>query len=462
MVERVSDWMVNGMPLAIKRLSRWRSHAWIRAAARLALAAFLAHSAAGMADTADRKGTCDAECVAVGQWQFTLGVGAGIRLNPLTDADDTPLFILPEVSYYGRRFFMRNLDVGFTLLETDRHQLNLLATPSYDQMYFNRWDPLNFTFAGGAGSASGTSAAARPGSSAYTSINISSTRSGGGLGASPADPSDSGAPGESTDGGGMLSVTGSVSADVQVEINGTLISMSSQVIGNEGNIINVSISDDLLSVDGISASDQLALLSDGTLELKDISGDLKAATMDVTGAERITVMAGPEAFVVNAQTRVESAPPQISYDAVKKRRLSGLAGVEYSYSLPWASVHLQALQDFTNIHHGQEVRVAAVIPLDFSSHKFALTLGANHKSREILDYYYGIDATEVASINGQYSIREGGTETLVRIDWQKPVNDKWTLRAKVQYLGLPSQITRSPLVAKDYVVSAFIGGVYHF
>lgn len=82
-------------------------------------------------------------CVEVGAWRFGLNIGLGVRTNPLYKGDDIPLILLPQISYYGERFFLENLDAGFTLFETPRTMLNLLVTPSYDGVFFNRWDPGN-------------------------------------------------------------------------------------------------------------------------------------------------------------------------------------------------------------------------------------------------------------------------------------------------------------------------------
>ena len=84
------------------------------------------------------------DCVEVGKWEFSLGIGAGVRTNPVEDAKDIPLFLIPEISYSGERFFVQNLDLGVFLWESDTQQLNLLATPGYDDVYFHRWSPNNF------------------------------------------------------------------------------------------------------------------------------------------------------------------------------------------------------------------------------------------------------------------------------------------------------------------------------
>ena len=57
------------------------------------------------------------DCVAIGRWNFSVALGAGVRTNPLVNGKDIPLIVIPQVSYYGKRFFIDNLDLGFTLIE---------------------------------------------------------------------------------------------------------------------------------------------------------------------------------------------------------------------------------------------------------------------------------------------------------------------------------------------------------
>lgn len=107
----------------------------------LLLLALFTHPLIAWADT------CAAEtpgCAEIGSWQVSIGLGLGVRTNPVMDNDDIPLIVLPEISYTGQRFFLQNLDFGFVLWETPAQQLNLLATPSYDQVFFHRWSPGNF------------------------------------------------------------------------------------------------------------------------------------------------------------------------------------------------------------------------------------------------------------------------------------------------------------------------------
>ena len=78
------------------------------------------------------------------RWQLSVALGLGVRTNPVMDNDDIPLIILPQFSYQGERFFIQNLDIGYSLFQNDTQQFSVLLTPSYDQIFFNEWDVSNF------------------------------------------------------------------------------------------------------------------------------------------------------------------------------------------------------------------------------------------------------------------------------------------------------------------------------
>lgn len=83
------------------------------------------------------------DCVAVGDLEVSVSVGYGTRTNPVVGRDDIPLFVLPQVSYYGKRFFLESLEPGVTLYESDAHTFNLIASPGFDRVFFNRKDLQN-------------------------------------------------------------------------------------------------------------------------------------------------------------------------------------------------------------------------------------------------------------------------------------------------------------------------------
>ncbi len=90
-------------------------------------------------------------CVAVGTWEVQMALGAGVRTNPLLDSDDIPLVVIPQVSYYGKRLFLENLELGYTLVETPELMINALITPNGDGLFFFRDGLSRFVLDGGFG-----------------------------------------------------------------------------------------------------------------------------------------------------------------------------------------------------------------------------------------------------------------------------------------------------------------------
>jgi outer membrane protein len=105
-------------------------------------------------------GKCTAaspDCVMVGEWDLSIAVGAGVRTNPIAGRGDIPIIVIPQLSYYGRRFFLDNLEPGFTLFEGESNTVNLIATPGYDRVFFSRNDLQNVFVNGPLGSTGGGS-----------------------------------------------------------------------------------------------------------------------------------------------------------------------------------------------------------------------------------------------------------------------------------------------------------------
>jgi len=96
--------------------------------------------------------TCSApspECAVVGQFEISVSLGVGQRSNPIAGRSDIPLIVIPHISYYGKRFFVENLELGYTLHDGDTNTFSLVAAPGYDRVFFYRNDLQNIFIAGG-------------------------------------------------------------------------------------------------------------------------------------------------------------------------------------------------------------------------------------------------------------------------------------------------------------------------
>lgn len=380
---------------------------------------------------------CTTDCVEVGQWRFALGVGVGFRENPLHKGDGTPLIVLPEVEYYGKRFFLKNFELGYTLFENPRHQMNAIVGPSYDQMYFNRWDPLNLTDSSGFSAAPSISSPVL--ASSYSAH----------IGRDFERASESSAPADD-------SLDESVSPG-WLNLNGQWISPSdTNLSGRSGNPITVRTgADESFIISGLQRDDELIV--DGQVFLAEqdwiAAENAQGETVKLADAVEIKALMGGGA----------ASPTHLASRDVKARRAAGLAGIEYFYDGSWVNLHLQGLQDVTGVHDGSELRAALIFPWFVGDgQKWALTLGASSQSREVLDYYYGVDSGDTSIEDLWYSPTSSGLSKLVRLDWQKSINRNWSWRAMAQHRRFAQNARASPLVTQAGISSFFIGGVYHF
>ncbi|MCP8898869.1 MipA/OmpV family protein [Gilvimarinus xylanilyticus] len=301
------------------------------------------------------------DCMAVGSWQFSVGLGLGVRTNPLYDGDDIPLVLLPEISYYGERFFLDTTSLGFTLVETPAHMLNAVATLGLEQMYFNDLSLGNFVLEG----------------------------TGGGFNV-----------------GGLV---------------------SSGSLGNGAENLDMNV------------------------------------PRDETITPNTTDKDGPNEFF----HKTMNSPPAPVGDAVTlndigKRRMAVLGGLEYAYYRGRTAFSVQLLQDVSGVHKGQEVRAGVDYRLALERNRFTFAGGAVWQSDQFVDYYYGLDESDVGENSSLYYRGEASVTPFVRLDWIRPITPQWTFQATVHNKWLGGGITESPMVDKGTSATVFVGGVYHF
>ena len=95
-------------------------------------------------DAADKCEQESNECTAIGKWNVGMAIGVGARSNPLLEGKSIPLVLVPTISYYGKHFFLNNLDFGWTLHDSASSSISFIASPGYDRVFFYRYDLQNF------------------------------------------------------------------------------------------------------------------------------------------------------------------------------------------------------------------------------------------------------------------------------------------------------------------------------
>lgn len=161
---------------------------------------------------------------------------------------------------------------------------------------------------------------------------------------------------------------------------------------------------------------------------------------------------------------LDPIPPEqleVELENLHSRDTAGLAGLEYGYYNHHWDASIQLLQDVTAVHKGQEIRAAASRFVNIGGQSFQLAGGFSWQSADLLQYYYGVEAEEVDTPELAYSPK-AGLSPFVRIDWRKPISKKWYWQATLHHRWLSKEITGSPLLDEDAVLTVYVGGVYHF
>ncbi|MBT1444291.1 MipA/OmpV family protein [Shewanella sp. JM162201] len=74
--------------------------------------------------------------VSAGDWQFSLALGYGVLENPRAKTDNISTYVLPSWYYYGERFYVENLTLGYSLYETDWISVDVQGQPNEDGIFF--------------------------------------------------------------------------------------------------------------------------------------------------------------------------------------------------------------------------------------------------------------------------------------------------------------------------------------
>ena len=78
------------------------------------------------------------ECTETNSWQFALATGIGHRSNPLLGGRNFPLFLLPDLNYYGKNWFFDNGTVGYSWTVSEDVQLSFISRLNEEKGYFRR------------------------------------------------------------------------------------------------------------------------------------------------------------------------------------------------------------------------------------------------------------------------------------------------------------------------------------
>lgn len=84
------------------------------------------------------------ECAETNRWQLSLAIGAGHRSNPLVGGRNFPLYLMPDLNYYGTHWFFDNGTVGYSWALAEDMQFSLISRLNEEKGFFRRHHLSNF------------------------------------------------------------------------------------------------------------------------------------------------------------------------------------------------------------------------------------------------------------------------------------------------------------------------------
>lgn len=154
--------------------------------------------------------------------------------------------------------------------------------------------------------------------------------------------------------------------------------------------------------------------------------------------------------------------PRIQPEDIK-RDISYLAGLAINYSIGDFDIRSGYYQDITDVHNGYEVDLSISYGFMITD-KWSLGIrgSAIHKSKKLLNYYYGITPEEGLLPIFTYQPNSSGTNYAFSLDSEYQINSSWSWQLNYRRSFLSHEITDSEIISTDEPDTYFLGIKYRF
>ncbi|MDC8831588.1 MipA/OmpV family protein [Alteromonas gilva] len=154
-------------------------------------------------------------------------------------------------------------------------------------------------------------------------------------------------------------------------------------------------------------------------------------------------------------------PLRISINDVSKRKWSADIGTRISWYKRHGIWSFSVAGDLLGVHNGYFASLRYQHLWQWGEWLVSANASLTYKSRQLINYYYGIDADD--TIDNSLWYTAGHTvQPGVGVLLSKTINKQWRWVGRVQLTALDDSMTDSPIVAKHFIASAFIGIGYQF
>lgn len=160
----------------------------------------------------------------------------------------------------------------------------------------------------------------------------------------------------------------------------------------------------------------------------------------------------------NDEMNAEEYP---DYEGLNKRRFDALTGPRATGYLGKHILQFHALHDISGAHHGELYNLKLARHWQYRNWNFHGIIGANYRSKQMLNYYIGVAEDEASAQFPAWQAR-GGWAYTGELGATYPLSENWVFRGFIRRSELPARVHESPLTTSDHseVIAASVSFVF--
>ena len=136
---------------------------------------------------------------------------------------------------------------------------------------------------------------------------------------------------------------------------------------------------------------------------------------------------------------------ETTLDGIRKRKATSEVGIEVNTRYFGLDTQFRVLHDAFSVHDGSIINVNISKSIFTKTLYIRPSLGLAYVTKNAVDYYYGIDASE-ATINRPEYHPSGDWVAAARLYLDRPINEDWSIIASFSVAYVGEDISDSPIV----------------
>lgn len=136
-------------------------------------------------------------------------------------------------------------------------------------------------------------------------------------------------------------------------------------------------------------------------------------------------------------------------------------GVEYSYDTGFGKIGIEVVADSLGTHEGYQADISFSYPINFDNGQLSPYIGAEYRSDDLVNYYYGVKNTEATQIRQSYQADSAVNLVMgIRSSWFSGPHHRFV--AMLQFKAFDDSIKDSPIIDADSAYNMIFGYAYVF